>query len=193
MACTPPTTLSPGYLRLEYTHISQAVQHSTRARLTLGTDPLDPTQMFASADAWAAFLADCLPVQFRVGGYSVLRHDGSILYAASLPTPYTGTHTGASGSEDYASRTVTMTGRGRPATGAACSGEELTRFFVGNAFFFQPRQKIINRGFDSALDTLAGFLETNLYIWADNYGSKAGVRPAFPVQLNAHTQKRVGT
>jgi len=193
MACTDPLTISPGFLRLDYLHSTQSLSHSTRARLVFGVDPTDVALMGLTALDWAVAWRGIVPPQFVCGGYSVLRHDGSLMYSNSFGTATAGTHAVAGGALDYASRTLAFTGRGIAGTAVECSGEEIGRVFVGGAYEFIPRQKFMVPGADAAVDAYAVFLEDSTVIWADEFGNKAGIRPRYPVQFNAHAQGRNGT
>lgn len=193
MACTDPGSISPGYLRLDYVHSTQSIAHGTRARLLRGVDPTDIVTMTALALDWANVWKGVVTNSFVTGGFSVLRHDGTLLYSSSFVTPTVGAHVSAAGAGDYVSRTLCFTGRGIPDTAVECSGEEIGRLFVGSAFEFVARQKYMVPGADSGVDAYAAFLATNSIFWGDEFGQKAGVRPRYPVQFNAYAQRRNGT
>lgn len=193
MSCTPPARSSPGFLRLDYIHTTQSLPHSTRSRLMYGVDPLDVGAMLAAANAWAAVWKAIVTSAFVCNQFSVLRHDGSLIYSDSLSATVTGVHAVGSGAGDYASRTLCFTGRGVPALPSECTGEELHRVFVGAAFEFVTRQKFMVPGADAGVDAYASFLNLAADIWADSYGNKAGVRGRYPIQFNAYAQGRNGT
>jgi hypothetical protein len=193
MACVDGGHESPGYLRLDYLHSSRSIPHSTRARLVFGVDPLDGSLMFSTANAWSEVWAGLVTNQFSCDTYSVLRHDGSLLYSAALDTPQVGVHAAASGALDYASRTLCFTGRGTPDTVGLCSGEAIGRVFVGAAFEFTAGQKFTLYGVDALVDDYIDFLRGDPTVWADEFGFKAGVRGRVPVQFNAYAQGRNGT
>jgi hypothetical protein len=193
MSCIDSGFLSPGYLRLDYVHSSQSIPHSTRARLIFGVDPLDVGLMESTADDWAGWWAGVVPASFTCSSYSVLRHDGSLLYSGTLPGSQIGVHPSAAGSGDYASRTLCFTGRGLPAALSECSGEAIGRLFVGSGYEFVARQRFMVNGVDAGVDNYAQFLRLNTVVWADEFGNKANVRGRYPVQFNAYAQGRNGT
>lgn len=193
MACTPPSGTSPGFLRVDYYHVTQGRLHGTRARLQNGIDPLDSGLMATTAENWAEKIADITTANFRMTGFTVMRADGTIIYDGSFASAIVGTHVLATGGKDLRSLTVAFTGKGLPAAAGLCSGEEVSRVFCGGAFEWDPGQGFIIAGLDASCDLLALFLRTNVTIWADAYGQKASCRSRYPVQLNGYAQNHYGT
>lgn len=192
MACIIPVTRSAGFLFMDYNHVSQGLPHRTHVRLSQVADPLDPITMFAEANAWSGYLAAILSNKFNVVGWGTQDIDGAGLLQGTFGVAIPGSHSIASGAEDYRARTVTFVGRGVPASVGLCKGPALSRVFVGDGFNFAPGQRFISAGVDSALDDLALWFASTSVAWFDYYGQKAGVRTTYPSQFHAYIQKRYG-
>lgn len=193
MPCSVPTQLSPGFIGLEYEHTTQGITHHSHLRLYVGENPADFLSMRALADGWAAAIKGVFTSNFTSVGFFTQRLDGTHILSGSLTSPVVGTHGVASGALDYCSRTVTFTGRGIPPVAADCVGEALSRVFVGAAYEFIARQKVIVAGADAGCDAYRSWLDTNGQAWADFYGHGAQSRGTFPVQFNAYFQRKYGT
>lgn len=193
MACTPPGTLSLGYVFLDYTTNSLSVPHRTRIRLTNPIDPADVATIRTAATSWANFMAGCLSGTSWVIGWGTMNPDGSIFYIEAFNPFINGTHPTSVGAAALRSRTLTLTGKGFPVSGGQCAGQTRTVIYVTEAFEWSVGQKTFVVSSDAAVEALRDFLTGNSVLGADFYGNVGNWRPAAPVQYNSYTQRKLGT
>lgn len=193
MACTQPSTRSLGYVFLDYTTQGGLTRRRMRLRLTYPVDPSDLATIGAEAALWAADVGPCLPNNCLIENWGTMNPDGTIYHVESLSPQVLGTHATPTGNEDWRSTTVTITGRGQPVSAGQCAGPVRTVLYVSKAFVFHAGQKNIVGGVDTALDTLRDFLTGNSVLGADYYGNVGNYRSVYPIQFNAHAQRKLGT
>lgn len=192
MACVPPTSVSAGFLFLDYSHTTQNLNHRSHVRLNITANPLDPITMFTEANTWAGLLSEVVSPKVTITGWGTQNIDGVVLLQQSFGAAIVGIHGLASGAEDYKARTVTITGRGIPTGVLSCKGPCVSRMFVADAFNFQPGQRFYLRGQDTPLDNLADYFAGNSVTWFDYYGQKGTVRGTYPTQFHAYIQHHFG-
>lgn len=163
-----------------------------RLRLTYPIDPSDLTTIRAEAQLWAGFVGACVPNNTLLANWGTLNADGSLFHIEQLAPQVIGSHSVPLNAVAWRSNTVTFTGRGTPLVGGQCSGPVRSVLFVSSAFLFVPNEKVIAAGTDTALDNLRDFLTGNSVLGADKYGNAGNYRSLYPVQFNAHAQRRLG-
>lgn len=194
MACTQPSTRSPGYLALIYQHVTQNIAHRMRVRLRLGANPYSASAMATAADSWSDAASGILSAQFSIVGWASYNADGDAVLTGNFGAPVSGAHAVSGGTQDYRSATITFTGRGEPASDGDCVGEARNVVFTGQTYDFVPGERRFVISTDANMLVYINFLHTNAVgLWADYYGVRAGVRGTATVQYNAATQKRSGT
>lgn len=194
MSCTVPLTLSPGFLFLDYVHSTAGLSHRTHARMRLGEDPLDDAFWSLEATYWANLMSAVVSSKIRIDGWGAQDLTGRVLYQFAFGSAFLGSHAVAAGALDYRSRTLTVTGRGKPASPGVCSGEARTVIFVADSYEYTAGTKKLVAGTDPAVDALvAGLQDAGHPFWCDYYGQKAGARPDAPIQFNARVQRKYGT
>lgn len=192
MACIQPSTRSLGYVFLDYTTNAGTVPRRTRLRLTYPLTPSDLTTIRAEAQLWATYIGACSPNTTLFANWGTMNPDGSIYHVESLSPQIIGTHSSPTGAQAWRSATVTITGKGEPVSGGQCSGAVRSVLFTGNAFLFTPQQKFIIAGVDTSLDALRDFLTGNSVLGADYYGNVGNWKGIYPIQFNAHAQRKLG-
>lgn len=193
MICVAPSTRSLGYVFMDYLTNGHIIPHRMRLRLVYPIDPSDLGTIGGEVILWANVIKAILPNTSSIVGWGTMRSDGTVLSVSAFPAPITGTHTAAVGARDVESLTITFTGRGLPVSSTECSGPTRSVAFVGIAFWPTAGQKYYANGTDAALDAVENFLTGNSVLGADFYGQIASWRSRYPVQYNAHAQRRLGT
>lgn len=193
MPCSQPTTRSLGYVFLDYTTQAGAIARRMRLRLTYPIDPSDLTTIGAEAALWAAAVGSCMPNDVLLENWGTLNQDGTLFHVESLSPQVIGTHTAPVGALNWHSSTVTLTGHGTPLVGGQCAGPVRHVLYTGKAFQFVAGQKVIVAGVDSALDNLRDFITGNSVLGADFYGNAGNYRGVYPIQYNAHAQRKLGS
>lgn len=189
--CIVPTTVSPGFLYLQYTHLG-LVTHRARYAFINGVDVTDVPNLHIEAERIAAAMKPALPDSFIITDWGILNHDGSPYYASPLTAPLTGSHATALGAEDFYSRTITFTGHGLPPIATGCVGRTRAVLFVGKGYQFQVGMKRYNVLADAGLHGYLTALNVSTYLPADAYGQQVTFGASAPVQFNAHTQRKDG-
>lgn len=189
--CTPPTTHSPGFLFVRYTH-NLLVTHTARWAFIVGVDITDTVNLRIEANRLAAAMADALTNHFEVTDWGILDQFGDHYYEEPFASAYTGTKGAAAGAEDYYSKTITLTGRGNATSPGVCSGQTRSVLFVGNTYQFAPFEKRFISTSDVDYNGYRLAINASTYLPADEYGQQVDFRVSAPVQFNAHTQKRNG-
>lgn len=190
--CTPPATLSPGFLYIKYTH-QGLVTHTARWAFIDGVDIADTVNLRAEANRIAISMRAAVPPSFSLTDWGILNRDGSLFYEEPFTSPIAGTHGTVAGSDDYFSRTITFTGHGLAPAPGVCAGPSRSVLFVGNGYHFNVGQKRISAAVDTGLLAYWTALNTSTYLPADDYGQQFPFRGSGTVQFNAHTQRREGT
>jgi hypothetical protein len=192
-SCVIPTTRSPGYLFLSYTHTSAGLNHTVAVHFLDGVDPADIINHRITAGNWADLVQQCLTNQFQITGWGVKLPGGLHFYDEAFTTIRTGNRTPRTGMQDARSSTVTITGKGIPGTIGECAGPTRHFLHTGAGYTFPPGAKYALASETVEMEDVASFLFSHSDIWADYYGQKAGAHTLYPVQYNAGTQRKVGT
>lgn len=194
MACTQPTTRSPGKLELLYAKTGGLVRHSIGWHFILGVDLSNIALLEAEAARLATLLAPVLMTDMTIADWRIKLPDGSTYYAAPLPAAQVGTRTAQLGMQNYLSTTLCFRGRGNPPSPGICVGQVSSRAFIGGGWAIPPAAKSISALSSGVLtDWVDNGLNASTYLPADFYGHQADISYILPVQWNASAQRRLGS
>lgn len=190
--CIVPTTVSPGFLYIKYTHLGQ-VEHSARWALVNTADVTNVPGLRTEAEEIGQAMKGALADSFAMHTWGILNRDGSPYYEEPFTAPIVGVHSSATGAEDYFSKTITFTGHGLPPIATGCVGKTRSVLFVGKTYFFNIGQKRFPVLTDVGLHAYLTRLNSSVYLPADDYGQQVAFGASAPIQFNAHTQRKEGS
>jgi hypothetical protein len=101
MACTPPGSLSRGYVFFDYVVNDYVVPHRCRLRLVGGVDPTDLPVIFPAIDELCNRVAFALPNNARVLNWGTMNSDGSTIWTQAFSPVKAGVHPDGSGSRGF--------------------------------------------------------------------------------------------
>ena len=195
MACTIPTTSSPGSLVLFYQNTDNTTIHTISWHFIDGVDLNNIAVLQVEADRLAGLLKPCMTSRRALIDWGIRLPGGATFYRAPLTTGAgNGSHAVASGMQNWYSLTIAFEGKGDAPAAGVCAGRIVSRLHLGGAIDFVPGMKYFDASFDAALTAfIATGLNASTYLPADYWGQQGDVGNTLPVQWNAHTQRKEGS
>ena len=185
----PPSTTSPGKLKLRYTLRGQV--HEVGTNLISGTDITDTATLATQAGLLAARVQPLVTNAVTIDAWKLTDRDDVTLFEEPFEDTIVGTYDGGGGSVVSDSATWGLTGKGQPEIGLK-AGQTRFTFFPGvmvPAIWANPQEPITPAG---QFDELQLFLNTSAVLGADYYGSPGNWRSYVVTQINAHFQRKLG-
>lgn len=199
MGLTPPDSISPGKLVIDYVGLT-GIRHSCSVNYMVGAYPSTRVAAASTAADLAEQLALAMPastftaIRWRALGWFADSKSWEETWAGGFVEEHTGTAGPYTGIDGAQSPTMTLSGRGNNPDEITQAGTCFLRLFTGAKYEVpvgKPFIPLTTDGYED-LAVLAAYLESAEDIWADAYGQKAVSNDYVTPQINAHWQKKIG-
>jgi len=194
LACTDPATRSPGSLFITYLDLNSTEVHSISWHFLAPVVISNLTALRAEANRLHPYITAMQTNVFQCVDWGIRTPTGHVFHQEPLLTAAPGTHSVASGMQNWRSTTVAFVGRGTAAGAGGCTGRSISRLYIGGALNFRPGDRNKDAAGDAPFgDFVALGLNASTFLPADFYGQSALISDTMPCQWNASTQKRYGS